>query len=123
MRGGRWANIAFRTLHLLAFGILLGGHAFDVPAHVLYLWLVLTVLSGAGLVGLELYQTGHWLFMAEGNLVLLKVILTALAGVWWDHRLAILAVVVVIGSIGSHMPGQYRHYSFLHGRELTYPKS
>jgi hypothetical protein len=60
--------------------------------------------------------------MAEGNLVLLKTLLTALTGLWWDQRFAILTLVVVIGSIGSHMPGQYRHYSLLHGRELTFPK-
>jgi hypothetical protein len=28
---GRWINIGFRTLHLPAAGILLGGHAFQWP--------------------------------------------------------------------------------------------
>jgi hypothetical protein len=27
----------------------------------------------------------------------------------------------VVGSVGSHMSARYRHYSILHGRELTYP--
>jgi hypothetical protein len=49
---GRAFNVALRTLHLGAFGMLLGGHVFDVQPERLLPALGLTVLSGAGLVGL-----------------------------------------------------------------------
>jgi hypothetical protein len=36
----------------------------------------------------------------------------------WDYRLPILLAVIVIGSVGSHMPGRYRHYSVLYRRVI-----
>ena len=51
----RALNVALRTLHLMAFGTLLGGHVWDVAAERLYPMLWLTILSGAALMGLELY--------------------------------------------------------------------
>jgi hypothetical protein len=30
-------------------------------------------------------------------------------------------LVVLIGSIGSHMPARFRYYSFLHGRVIADP--
>ena len=47
--GTRAWSIAFRALHLAAFGVLLGGHAFTVEAERLLLHLWLTILSGLGL--------------------------------------------------------------------------
>jgi hypothetical protein len=117
----RWINIAFRSVHLLASGILLGGHTFGMPAALLRPWLVLTVATGIGLIAIEVYRSCHWLYMAQGVLVVFKVVLTALAGLWWDQRVALLALVVVVGSVGSHMSARYRHYSVVHRRELTYP--
>jgi hypothetical protein len=58
----RVMSIALRTVHIAAVGILLGGHAFEVPAVRLLLWLYLSIISGAGLFGLALYsrdQRGH----------------------------------------------------------------
>jgi hypothetical protein len=123
LRHERWLNIAFRTAHLLTSGILLGGHVFDVGPDRLATWLVLTVLTGSALVLLELYRSGRWLFMLQGLLVMLKVALTALVLVWWEARVVLLSAVVLLGGLGSHMPSRLRHYSVLHGREITYPKA
>jgi hypothetical protein len=35
----------------------------------------------------------------------------------WSHRLPILIAVVIIGSVGSHMPRKFRHYSIIYGPE------
>ena len=82
-------NVGLRTLHLMAFGVLLGGHFWGVQADLLYPSLAITVASGAALMGLELYQSAHWLFL-----------------------------VVAVASVGAHMPARYRHYSVLHRRVL-----
>ena len=117
----RGVNIALRTAHLMTFGILLGGHAFDVPAHRLILFLYLTIASGAGLILLELYSSCRWIYLGKGVMVSLKVALVIAAGVWWEQRVVFLLLVVLAGSVGSHMPARFRYYSFIHGRTIVDP--
>jgi hypothetical protein len=116
LRYNRGISIVLRTLHLLTSGLLLGGHAFDVEPERLVLFLYLTVGSGVGLILLELYRSCDWAYQGMGALVILKVVLTGMAGIWWAQRLPLLCLVAILGSVGSHMPARYRHYSLLHGR-------
>ena len=111
----RGISIGFRSLHLLASGLLVGGHTFNVEPPRLVALLYLTVGSGLGLVLLELYRSCDWVYQGMGALVMVKTAITAMAGVWWEQRVALLFLVVVLGSVGSHMPSRYRHYSFIHG--------
>src|SRR6266508_601476 len=78
----RAMSIALRTLHIAAVGILLGGHAFEVTAVRLLPWLSLSIISGAGLIGLELYSNCKWLYQGKGVLVLLKLLLIAAVAVF-----------------------------------------
>src|SRR3970282_3016685 len=71
-------NVALRTLHLMAFGILVGGHFWGVPAEPLYPALWATVASGAALMGLEIYQNAQWLFLVKGLAVLATRVLLPL---------------------------------------------
>jgi hypothetical protein len=119
--GERGINIALRTAHIMTFGILLGGHAFDVPAHRLILFLYLTIASGASMILLELYSSCRWIYLGKGVTVILKVALVIAAGVWWEDRVVLLLLVVLIGSVGSHMSARFRYYSFLHGRVIVDP--
>lgn len=114
----RGISIAFRTLHLLGSSLLIGGHAFGAEPQRLIGLLYLTVGSGLGLVALELYRSCDWVYQGMGLLVIVKTAITALAGIWWEQRVVLLSLVVVLGSVGSHMPSRYRHYSFLHGAVL-----
>jgi len=114
----RAISIGFRTLHLLASSLLVGGHAFNVESPRLVALLYLTVGSGLGLILLELYRSCDWVYQGMGALVIVKTVITAMAGVWWEQRAAMLFLVVVLGSVGSHMPSRYRHFSFVHGRVL-----
>ncbi len=117
--GARAVSIAFRTLHLAAFGILLGGHAFGVEAEKLLPSLYLTILSGLGLMALEIYAVGlYWLFLGKGIMVLVKLALLLLIPFLWEARVFLLLLVVGIASVGSHMPSRYRHYSLLHRRAI-----
>lgn len=109
----RLLNISCRTVHLAAFGMLLGGHAWDVEAHRLSLALWLTIASGVALMTLELLAGAHWLLEARGLMVLLKLGLLLLVPLVWEHRLFLLLAVVAVASVGSHMPARFRHASLL----------
>ncbi len=125
--GHRAIGIALRTAHLASFGPLLGGHFFDVEPSRLLPLLLATIATGAGLVALELASTCTWLFMGKGVLVLVKLLLLAAIPVFWEHRLWILLLVVVVASVGSHMPSRFRHHCWLRiggaeGRHAMVPK-
>ncbi len=114
--GERVIRTALRTAHIAAFGILFGGHVFEVESSRLLVWLWLTVATGAAFVALELYGSFVWLQELRGWLTLLKVLLLCLVPCWWPHRVGLLLIVLVIGSVCSHMPGRFRYYSMFQRR-------
>lgn len=118
--GARAWSITLRTLHLAAFGMLLGGYAFAVDAEKLLTSLWLTILSGIGLIALEVYTAGlYWVFLGKGITVLVKLGILLAIPLLWEVRVLLLLLVVGIASVGSHMPARFRHYSFLHGRVIV----
>ena len=118
--GARAWSVAFRTLHLAAFGVLVGGHAFAVDAERLLPSLTLTILSGIGLVILELYAAGlYWVFLGKGITVLVKLGILLAIPFFWEDRVLLFLLVVGIASVSSHMPARFRHYSLLHGRVIV----
>jgi len=119
-RPARWRawNIAFRTVHIAVTGVLLGGHAFAVPADRLRLLLWGAIASGSGLIVLESYKSLHWLHEAWGVMLIAKLILLCLVPFFWDHRLPLLVTVLILASVESHMPAKYRHYSLVFRRVM-----
>lgn len=111
-------NVGFRTLHLMAFSVLLGGHFWNVEAELLLPALGITVASGAALMGLELYKTLHWCFLGKGLVVLGKLLLLLSVPLFWEVRAPLLFAVVVLASVGAHMPARYRNYSVIFRREF-----
>ena len=107
-------NMAFRTIHIGVTGILFGGHVFDVAAERLLIWLYLSIATGIGLIVIEAYPSCRWFYQGRGVAVLLKLVLLGIVPLLWDYRVAILSAVIVIASVGSHMPGRFRYYSLLH---------
>lgn len=116
--GVRVIRTTLRTAHLIAFGILYGGHVYGLPAQSLLPALVGTVVSGAVFMGLEIYRTPLWLVQIRGLATVAKIALVVAVGVLWSARVWLLTLAVVIGSVASHMPGRYRYYSVLHGRAI-----
>lgn len=114
----RWWNIAARTAHLLATGVLLGGHVFGEPAGTLEPWLWAAAVSGLALIGVEVVATGHWLHQGCAAAVALKLMVLALVPCFWDLRVALLVVVVGLASVGSHAPRTIRHYSWWYRRHV-----
>ncbi len=112
-------NVAFRTLHLMAFGALLGGHVWAVSPERLVPALWLTVATGALLMGLELWKSVQWLFLGKGLAVLAKLGLLLCVPLFWEARVPLLLVVVALSSVAAHMPARYRNYSVLQRRVVT----
>jgi len=111
-----------RTLHLLGFSVLFGGHWFGLPPAELAPWLRWTVLSGAGLIAVELWEGFDWLFQLACGLVFLKILILLLVPVFWSHRAVLLTAVMIIGSVGSHMPAPLRHFYLLPVRINSRPE-
>jgi len=112
----RALNILFRTAHIAAAGILLGGHAFDLPPDRLLPSLWLTIGTGVALGALEAGPRLLWFHQVRGLMTLAKLgLLSAVPFLWdyWHLRLAVLLVVVGIASVGSHMPARFRYYSVI----------
>ena len=107
----RWINIGLRTAHIGAMGILLGGHAFDIAPERLKVNLWLTIGTGAALAAIEAGPRLLWFHQGRGLMTLTKLALICAIPLAWDYRLPILLAVVIIASVGSHMPGRVRYYS------------
>lgn len=121
LRSPRAWNIALRTAHIAAMGMLLGGHAFDVPREKLLLCLWLTIVSGVGLGLLEAGPGLLWFHQGRGLATLFKLgLLLAVPFLWghWHARLAVLLVVVAVASVGSHMPARFRYYSVIYRKVI-----
>ncbi len=116
---GRWWNIAARTVHLAATGVLLGAHVFQVPAERLWPFLWAAIASGGTLMFLELYPSGHWLHQRCAVMVYIKLALLCLVPVLWDYRVPILLGVVILAAVGAHAPRTFRHYSFRFKRVMV----
>lgn len=117
LKSGRAWNIGLRTAHIAAMGMLLGGHAFDMPRDDLLVCLWLTIVSGAGLGVLEAGPGLLWFHQGRGLATLFKLgLLLAVPFLWghWHVRLAVLLVVVAVASVGSHMPARFRYYSVVY---------
>ncbi len=113
----RWLNIGIRSLHI-GFGALLFGGIFYRTSAELYLpWHHLAIGSGIILLLLEWFHDRAWPHRVMGIVVYLHVILGALIHLWPDMALPLLWAVIISGSIGSHMPRRFRHWSLLHGPE------
>jgi hypothetical protein len=107
--GRRTARAVLRAAHTLAGGVLLGAHLFHAPQEVATSWLVLTLASGLAFLAIDLHASCAILLELRGLLVLLKLALTGLVGLFPDLAVALLGTVLVAGSIGSHLPGRIRH--------------
>ena len=112
-------NIALRTAHIGAMGVLLGGHAFDVERSRLVPSLLICIATGVFLGFLEAGPRMVWFHQGRGLCTLGKLLLLVAVPFLWNYRyyrFAILLLVVVIASVGSHMPARFRYYSILYGK-------
>jgi hypothetical protein len=122
MLNARAWNIALRTAHIAAMGVLLGGHAFNLPAKDLLPSLWLTIGTGVGLGLLEAGPSLLWFHQGRGLMTVAKLALLCAVPFLWGHwhiRLAVLLAVVAIASVGSHMPARLRYYSVIYRQVIA----
>ena len=123
LRHPRPWNVLFRTLHLAAFGLMLGGYAYDVDPERVTPALIATITTGALLVLVELYADPRWPFLGKGVLVLVKLALLMLVPLFPAARLPLLVAIVVLAGVGAHMPRRLRHYSLLERRVVSHDET
>jgi len=107
----RLINVTLRSLHILGFAVFVGGFWFEQPAALVAPWFWLAVGTGILMVLIELYGSFTFVIEARGIAVFLKLGLLALAPGSGEAGRWLLASVIVLASITSHMRGVYRHWS------------
>ena len=112
----RALRTALRTLHLLAFGALYGGHLYGAPAESLARALIATVATGAALMLLDALREPVSLIQIRGLATLVKIALAAILPLAGALSVVVLTLAAVLGALSSHMPGRYRYYSIYHGQ-------
>ena len=112
-------QLALRSVHIAAMALVLGGLAFGVPYENLRLSIVLTVASGVLLLAVDLAKSGVFLYQGAGVASLLKLALLGLGMAFPVARFELYLAATLVASVGSHMSGPWRHYSFLDRRVLT----
>jgi len=112
----RALNIVLRTSHIGVAGVLFGGHVFAIEPERLLMWIYLAISTGAVLMFVEAYPSWRYICEARGAMILVKLLMLCCVPWLWHARVPILIAVVVIGSVGSHMPRKYRHYSLVERR-------
>jgi hypothetical protein len=117
--GSRWWNIAARTLHLAATGLLLGGHAFGADPEALRPLLWVAIATGAVMIGVELYPTAHWAHQVCACFVYTKLVILCLIPLMWEERVPMLLAVLALASVGAHAPRRVRHYSLWYRRVMA----
>ena len=115
----RSVRIALRTMHILATGVFLGGHIFSADASRLEPWLWFSIVSGMLLFATDLHATFTTLFEVHGLMVVTKVLLLIAVPIFWEYRIELLITILILGSVGSHMPGRYRHRLVLYSDRLA----
>ena len=114
--GARIIRTLLRTAHLIAAGALYGGHVYGVEAERLVPALAAVLATGGAFLGLEVYQASIWLVQVRGVATMAKLALVAAVSLFWEIRVPLLTMAVIIGGVSSHMPGRWRYYSVLHRR-------
>jgi len=105
-----------RTVHLIAIAGLVGGHMFGAPLEPLRLLLYLSIITGVAMCAFEAYPNWHFFCQGWALLLWLKLVLLTSVLIFWNARTPILIVVVVIASLGSHMPRALRHGTPFHNQ-------
>ena len=119
-----WARpvqLALRSLHITAMALVVGALPFGAGYAQLRIPILLTVATGILLFAIDLARDMGILVQGSGVAVLLKLGLLGLGALQPAHRLPWYLAATLVASVGSHMPGAWRHFSFLRWKVLRYP--
>ena len=111
-----WARpvqLILRSLHLAAMALVVGGIPFGADYQALRGPILLTVGSGLLLFAVDLAKDLAILTQGSGVAVLVKLGLLGVGALQPAARLPWYLAATLVASVGSHMPGSWRHFSFL----------
>ena len=115
-RGLSWiraVQVALRSLHIAAMGLVLGGIWLGGGYGRLRAAILLTVASGLLLAAIDLAKGPGFLVQGSGAALLLKLALLGLGNGFAGGRLHWYLAAAVVASIGSHMPASWRHFPLI----------
>jgi hypothetical protein len=118
IRWTRGAQVALRSVHIAAMGLVLGGIWLGGGFERLRPAILAAVASGLLLALIDLAKGPGFLLQGCGVAMLGKLALLGLGNWYPGARLEWYLAATVVASVGSHMPGSWRHFSFLRGRVL-----
>ncbi len=119
-----WARpvqLVLRSLHIAAMALVVGGLPFGADFEALRAPILITLASGTLLFAIDLARDLAILTQGSGVAVLLKLGLLGMGVLQPAVRLPWYLAATLVASVGSHMPGAWRHFSFLTGRVMRYP--
>jgi hypothetical protein len=119
LRASRALRTTLRTAHMIAFSAYYGGHVFSVAPERLLPALVAVIATGGTFMSFEIWRAPVWLVQIRGLACYAKLSLLLSVAAYWEYRIAILTLVVVIATLISHAPGHIRYYSLLHLRVVN----
>jgi|GEM_PF-902814 len=106
-----WLGL-IRSVHILCMGVLCGGLVVGATFDMLYLWLLGTLISGVGLLALDMFSSCIVLFELRGVSVLVKIPLVATLPMLNESMaLALVVVMIVFSTLISHATRGLRHVS------------
>jgi hypothetical protein len=115
-------EVALRTVHICAMALVLGGLSLGAGFERLRVSILLTLLSGALLFLMDLTKAPGFLVQGSGVAVLLKLALLGVGNLLPGDRFQWYMAATAVASVGSHMPGAWRHFSFREWRVLGHGK-
>ena len=117
----RRVQLLLRSLHITAMALVVGAIPFGADYQTLRAAILVTVLSGVLLFAIDLARDAAILVQGSGVAVLLKLGLLGLGVLQPDHRLPWYLAATFVASIGAHMTGSWRHFSFLTWKVVKVP--
>lgn len=118
----RLSQNILRTIHIVSMGMVLGGIAKGGTHDTLWTWILMTVISGVFLFGIDLYKSGRFMIEGAGVAVWLKLGLIGLGNLFPGARLEFYIAATAVASVGSHMGPAWRHFSFWEWRVIHYSR-
>lgn len=110
----RVLDVMLRTAHIGVAGILLGGLIFQVSYFNLQIWHNLTIITGFGLLMLELRHSLSWPHQVRGLVGIVHIGLPGLAHLFPALVVPLTWGALVTGGVGSHMSRKLRHWSIVY---------
>jgi len=111
-------DLILRSCHIGTSSVLFGGLFWAVPYPRLATWHHLVIGTGSAIIIFNICKCRHWPYQGRGLAAALHISLLWLVHARPATMTPVLAAVLTVGVVGSHMPAFLRHWSLVHRRIL-----